>query len=85
MDRNYAKLIADELHLKEEQVKNTLALLESGATIPFISRYRKEATGSLNEVQIGQIKEMHTRFVELDKRRAVILDSIAEQGNSLQN
>lgn len=80
MDRNYAKLIADELHLKEEQVKNTLALLESGATIPFISRYRKEATGSLNEVQIGQIKEMHTRFVELDKRRAVILDSIAEQG-----
>lgn len=80
MDRNYAKLIADELHLKEEQVKNTLALLESGATIPFISRYHKEATGSLNEVQIGQIKEMHTRFVELDKRRAVILDSIAEQG-----
>lgn len=80
MDRNYAKLIADELHLKEEQVKNTLALLEGGATIPFISRYRKEATGSLNEVQIAQIKEMHTRLVELDKRRAAVLDSISEQG-----
>lgn len=80
MERNYAKLIADELNLKEEQVKNTLALLESGATIPFISRYRKEATGSLNEVQIGQIKEFHTRLVELDKRRAAILDSISEQG-----
>lgn len=80
MERNYAKLIADELHLKEEQVKNTLALLESGATIPFISRYRKEATGSLNEVQIAQIKEMHTRLVELDKRRAAVLDSISEQG-----
>lgn len=80
MERNYAKLIADELNLKEEQVKNTLALLESGATIPFISRYRKEATGSLNEVQIGQIKELHTRLVELDKRRAAVLDSISEQG-----
>lgn len=80
MERNYAKLIADELHLKEEQVKNTLALLEGGATIPFISRYRKEATGSLNEVQIAQIKEMHTRLVELDKRRAAVLDSISEQG-----
>lgn len=80
MERNYAKLIADELNLKEEQVKNTLALLEGGATIPFISRYRKEATGSLNEVQIAQIKEMHTRLVELDKRRAAVLDSISEQG-----
>ena len=79
MVRNYALLIAKELDLAEEQVKNTLALLEGGATIPFISRYRKEATGSLNEVQIGQIKEMHTRFVELDKRRAAILDSLREQ------
>lgn len=80
MERNYAKLIADELHLKEEQVKNTLALLNSGATIPFISRYRKEATGSLDEVQIGQIKMLHEKLVELDKRRAVVLDSISEQG-----
>lgn len=78
--KNYAKLIADELHLTENQVKNTLSLLEAGATIPFISRYRKEATGSLDEVQIGQIKELHIRYVELDKRRAAVLDSISEQG-----
>ncbi len=77
--KNYAKLIADELHLTEEQVKNTLDLLAGGATIPFVARYRKEATGSLDEVQIGQIKELHTRWMELDKRRAAILDSIREQ------
>ena len=76
----YAKRIAEELHLTEEQVKNTLELLEGGATIPFVARYRKEATGSLDEVQIGQIKELHTKWVELDKRRASILDSIREQG-----
>lgn len=76
----YAKRIAEELHLTEEQVKNTLELLEGGATIPFVARYRKEATGSLDEVQIGQIKDLHTKWVELDKRRAAILDSIREQG-----
>lgn len=80
LERNYAKLIADELNITVEQVKNTLALLEGGATIPFISRYRKEATGSLDEVQIGQIRDLHLRYVELDKRRAAILDSITEQG-----
>lgn len=79
-ERNYALQIAQELQLTEEQVKNTLTLLEGGATIPFISRYRKEATGSLDEVQIGQIRDLHIRYVELDKRRAAILDSIAEQG-----
>ena len=79
-ERNYALQIAGELHLTEEQVRNTLALLEGGATIPFISRYRKEATGSLDEVQIGQIRDLHIRYVELDKRRAAIIDSVAEQG-----
>lgn len=79
-ERNYALQIAQELQLTEEQVKNTLSLLEGGATIPFISRYRKEATGSLDEVQIGQIRDLHIRYVELDKRRAAILDSISEQG-----
>ena len=80
MEKNYALRIAQELQLTEEQVRNTLALLEGGATIPFISRYRKEATGSLDEVQIGQIRDLHARYVELDKRRAAILDSISEQG-----
>ncbi len=79
-ERNYALQIAQELNLTEDQVKNTLALLNSGATIPFISRYRKEATSSLDEVQIGQIRDLHIRYVELDKRRAAILDSISEQG-----
>ena len=79
-ERNYALQIAEELHLTAEQVKNTLALLEGGATIPFISRYRKEATGSLDEVQIGQIRDLHLRYVELDKRRAAIIDSVSEQG-----
>jgi transcriptional accessory protein Tex/SPT6 len=78
--RNYASVIAKELGLREKQVKNTLDLLTSGATIPFISRYRKEATDSLDEVQIGNIKELHEKWTELDKRRASILDSIDEQG-----
>lgn len=56
-------------------------LFETGATIPFISRYRKEATGSLDEVQIGNIRELYEKFIELDKRRATIIDTIAEQGN----
>ena len=80
MNKNYAKIIAQELQLEEEQVSNTLALLTGGATIPFISRYRKEATGSLDEVQIERIRDLHLRYVELDKRRAAILDSIREQG-----
>ncbi|MBR4787335.1 MAG: RNA-binding transcriptional accessory protein [Bacteroidales bacterium] len=78
--RNYAQLIAQEMNLTQEQVQNTLVLLDGGATIPFISRYRKEATGSLDEVQIGQIRDLRNRWVELDKRRAAILDSIREQG-----
>ena len=78
--QNYALRIAQELNLTEEQVQNTLNLLETGATIPFISRYRKEATGSLDEVQIGNIKDLYNKWLELDKRRAAILDSISEQG-----
>ena len=78
--KNYPEIIAHELGLQVKQVENVLELLESGATIPFIARYRKEATDSLDEVQIGNIKERHIRLVELDKRRAAILDSIREQG-----
>lgn len=79
-EQNYASRIAQALNLTEEQVQNTLNLLETGATIPFISRYRKEATGSLDEVQIGNINDLYAKWLELDKRRAAILDSIAEQG-----
>lgn len=80
MNRNYAQLIAQELLIEEEQVKNTLTLLSGGATIPFIARYRKEATGCLDEVQIEKIRDLHLHYVELDKRRAAILDSIRDQG-----
>lgn len=78
--KNYAALIAEELGLTEHQVKNTLDLLESGATIPFIARYRKEVTDSLDEVQIAAVRDLYAKWQELDKRRSVILDSIAEQG-----
>lgn len=78
--KDYSVLISSRLGLEREQVSNTLELFESGATIPFISRYRKEATGSLNEVQIAEIRELYEKFVELDKRRATIIDTISEQG-----
>lgn len=78
--KNYAAIIAKELDLQVKQVENVLELLDSGATIPFIARYRKEATDSLDEVQIGNIRDRHIRLVEMDKRRATILDSIREQG-----
>ena len=78
--RNYADIIAHELGLQEKQVQNVLELLDSGATIPFIARYRKEATDLLDEVQIGAIRDRYIKLVELDKRRAAIIDSVAEQG-----
>ena len=78
--KNYAALISEELGLTEQQVKNTLELLESGATIPFVARYRKEVTDSMDEVQIAAVRDLHAKWVELDKRRAAILDSIREQG-----
>lgn len=77
---NYANIIAAELGLGLRQVEKTVELLESGATIPFIARYRKEATGSLNEVQITAIRDLLKKLVEIDKRRETILQSILEQG-----
>lgn len=75
----YSQKIAAELGLKEHQVKNTLELLASGGTIPFLSRYRKEATGSLDEVQIAAIRDSMERLQELDKRREAIFKSLKEQ------
>jgi protein Tex len=68
------------MNLTVMQVRNTLKLLDGGATIPFISRYRKELTGSLDEMQIAAIKQHITRLAELEKRRETILKSIEEQG-----
>lgn len=74
------KQISIILNIKELQVKNTLDLLESGATIPFISRYRKEITGNLDEVQIADIKFEFEKINEFNKRKETILKSITEQG-----
>ena len=74
------KRIAEALGLGVNQVKNTLALLEGGASIPFISRYRKEATSGLDEVQIGAIQEENVRLCELAKRKETIRKTIEEQG-----
>ncbi|MBQ9285030.1 MAG: RNA-binding transcriptional accessory protein [Bacteroidaceae bacterium] len=76
---SFAKLIADRLGLRERQVDGTLALLDGGATIPFIARYRKERTGSLDEVQIGAIAEQNDRLKELAKRKETIIKTITEQ------
>ena len=72
-------LVAEKLGLHEWQVENTIRLLDDGATIPFISRYRKEMTGSLDEVKLLHIKEEYERLKELDKRREAIIKSIEEQ------
>ena len=77
---NYATTIANRLELNVRQVEKTIELLEQGATVPFIARYRKEATGSLNEVQIAAIRDLLLKLKELDKRRETILASIEEQG-----
>ncbi len=77
---NYAIIIANRLELNQRQVEKTIELLEQGATVPFIARYRKEATGSLNEVQIAAIRDLLVRLKELDKRREAIVASIEEQG-----
>ena len=77
---NYATTIAEQLNLGPRQVEKTIELLEQGATIPFIARYRKEVTGSLNEVQITAIRDLLVKLKELDKRREAILASINDQG-----
>ena len=76
----FNSMIAHALQIDGRRVANTLELLAGGATIPFISRYRKEATGGLDEVQIEQIKQMHERLSEVAKRKETILNTIEEQG-----
>ncbi|TFH38457.1 MAG: RNA-binding transcriptional accessory protein [Bacteroidia bacterium] len=80
MDKQkYIKLISARLGHHEWQVENTVRLIQDGATIPFISRYRKEMTGSLDEVQIAHIKVEFEKLTELDKRREAVIKSIEEQ------
>ncbi|MFO8066984.1 MAG: Tex family protein [Bacteroidales bacterium] len=75
----YSHLISTEIGVKSQQVSKTIELLDSGATVPFISRYRKELTGSLDEIQITTIRDRYKQLQELDKRRDAILSSIKEQ------
>jgi len=84
----FIQLISKELNLPEKSVQNTISLLDEGATIPFISRYRKEMTGSLDEVEVGNIKERYEKLQEVEKRKEAILKSMDEQGvltNELKN
>ena len=76
----FTKLIAAQLNLREQAVDNTLALLEEGCTIPFISRYRKEKTGNMDEVNIEAIAQANDKFKEMAKRKETILKTIDEQG-----
>ncbi|MCE1202680.1 MAG: RNA-binding transcriptional accessory protein [Bacteroidia bacterium] len=76
----YARRIADEMNLEYQHVRNTLSLLADGATIPFVARYRKELTGSMNEEIIALVQKRWLQLLALDKRRETVLQSIEEQG-----
>ena len=79
MEKNiFAKLIANALQLQEKAVANTLSLLEEGCTIPFISRYRKERTGGLDEVQIAAISDRFDKLKEIEKRKETVIKTITD-------
>ena len=76
--------ISKTLNLLPKQVEAVLNLFDSGCTIPFVARYRKEKTGELNEVQLEDIQKLNKQFVELEKRKVSVIESIKEQ-NKLSN
>ncbi|WP_337390102.1 Tex family protein [Prevotella sp.] len=78
--KTYANIIAKKLNLNGHYVENTLQLLEEGCTIPFISRYRKERTGNMDEVQIAAISEANDKLKDIDKRKETVVKTITEQG-----
>lgn len=83
MDSNltlFIKMIAASLQLTEKQIRNAIQLLNEGATIPFISRYRKEMTDAMDEVQLADAKEQYDKLCELEKRKHTVLNTIDEQG-----
>lgn len=77
----YIKSIAEKAGVREWQVENCVNLFENGATIPFVSRYRKERTGGLDEVAVSEIRHWNDYFAELDKRKVTVLETIAMTGN----
>lgn len=80
MTTKQVQIIVQAVGATEKNVTNTITLLEEGATVPFIARYRKEMTGSMDEVQIASVKDLYNKFTEADKRREAIIKSIEEQG-----
>ena len=80
MNKLYVSHIAGKMQIASWQVDNCIALFEEGATIPFISRYRKERTGALDETHVAEVKHWHQLFTELEKRKEAVLASIEEQG-----
>lgn len=80
LNSSFASIIGNELSIAERQVLAVLKLLDEGCTIPFISRYRKEATGSLDDVQVAAISDRNDRLVEIEKRKQTILSTIESQG-----
>ena len=80
MTTSLDRQIAQELGVREQQVTATVALLDEGATVPFIARYRKEATGMLDDTQLRTLEERLRYLREMDARRLAIIESIKEQG-----
>ena len=79
MNSRYIDFIAGKLGIKPWRVENCIQLLEEGATVPFISRYRKEATGTMTDVEVAETNFHYQRFQELDKRKEAVVKSIEEQ------
>src|SRR5256885_15488988 len=77
---NINRQIAEELGVREQQIEATVTLLDGGATVPFVARYRKEVTGGLDDAQLRTLEERLTYLRELEERRTAILDSVREQG-----
>ena len=76
----FTRIIADTLSLSESSVENTLELLDENCTVPFISRYRKERTGNLDEVQVSDIALMREKLQDVAKRKETIISTIEDQG-----
>ena len=85
MNPHFVEIISKDCGISSNQIRNTLNLLNEGCTIPFISRYRKEITGGLNEVEVGNISNLLEKLTEIEKRKHTILSTIEEQGKLTKN
>jgi protein Tex len=81
MKEIFVQLVAKELQLSQDGIRNTMQLIDEGSTIPFISRYRKERTGGFNEVQIENISDLYDKFTDIEKRKESIISVLVEQDN----